>query len=128
LESLALSGVVTLGRRVVQRSALARIVAGAGAALLSAAAFYLVGPHVAPCQYLLSFAHKGGLPAFLIAEGLPWAVFSALLFPAGYWLGERLKQAAPVLKAKRPCVYYATNAVLITGSWLASAAAIAAGF
>lgn len=127
LEGLALAGVVFLAGRRLDRGHLARVVSGASAALLAAAAFYFAGMRLAPCQYLLSFNRPGGLLAFLAAEGLPWAVFSSLLFPAGYWLGAQLRDAVLAPEARKPSLYYIASAALVAVSWIASAIAIAAG-
>ncbi|MBC7264092.1 MAG: hypothetical protein H5T64_06995 [Chloroflexi bacterium] len=127
LEGLALAGVVSFAGRKLERGHLARVASGASAALLAAAAFYFAGMRLAPCQYLLSFNRPGGFVAFLAAEGLPWAVFSALLFPAGYWVGARLRDAVLAPGTRRPSLYYIASAALVVGSWIASAVAIAAG-
>jgi len=127
VEGLALAGTVTLAGSALHRNGLARIASGASAALFAAAAFHFLGLRLAPCQYLLSFNRPGGLLAFLAAEGVPWAVFSAMLFPVGYRLGEWLKDTVLTLRTRRPFLYYATNAALVAGCWLASAVAIAGG-
>jgi len=128
VEGLVLAGGVTLAGRKLHRGTLARIASGALAALSAAAAFYFVGMRVAPCRYLLTFDRPGGLQAFMVAEGLVWAVFSGLLFPAGYWVGARLEDSGFALGRKNPLAYYVTSAVLVVLCWLASAFAIAAGF
>jgi hypothetical protein len=128
LEAMALAGTVAVAGRRLDRSAVARVIAPASAALLSAGAFHYLGIRFAPCNYLLSFNRPGGLLAFYAAEGVPWAVASALLFPLGYRLGEWLRENAPALRTRQPLAYYTTHAALVLGSWLASAAVIAAGF
>jgi len=127
LESLALAGTVTLMRHRLRKRRLFRIVSGASAGLLAAIAFYFIGMRVAPCRYLLSFDRPGGFQAFLAAEGLVWAIFSGILFPVGYWAGERLVRAVPRLRTKSPLFYYTTSAALVLCCWVASALAIAAG-
>lgn len=128
LEALALAGAVAVAGRQLDRGAVARMVGAASAALLAAGAFHYLGIRFAPCNYLLSFNRPGGLQAFYAAEGVPWAVASALLFPLGYRLGEWLRESVPALRTRQPLVYYTTNAALVLGSWAASAVAIAAGF
>lgn len=128
LEALALAGAVAVVGRRLDRNAVVRMVSAASAALVAAGAFHYLGIRFAPCNYLLSFNRPGGLLAFYAAEGVPWAVASALLFPMGYRLGEWLSANAPALRTRQPLAYYATNAALVLGSWVASAAAIAAGF
>lgn len=127
LEGLALAGVVSLAGRKLHKGTLAKAASGASAALLAAATFYFVGMRVAPCRYLLSFDRPGGFVAFLAAEGLVWAAFSAILFPLGYWMGERLKDAVLALGTRKPWLYYAASAALAACCWVASAFAIAAG-
>lgn len=127
LEGFALAGVVSLAGRRLNRGYLARIASGASAAMLAAAAFYLAGMRVAPCRYLLSFNRPGGFAAFLAVEGLAWAVSSAILFPAGYWMGTRLRDAVPALRTRKPSFYYTASAALTLGCWAASAFGIAAG-
>jgi len=127
LEGLALAGVVSLAGRKLDRSHLTRIASGASAALLAAAAFYFIGMRVTPCRHLLSFNRPGGFVAFLTVEGLVWAVFSAILFPAGYWVGTRLRGTVFALRTRKPLFYYTTFAALVVCCWVASAFAIAAG-
>ena len=127
LEGLALAGVVSLAGRKLERNHLAQIASGALAALLAAASFYFIGMRVAPCRYLLSFNRPGGLVAFLTVEGLVWAIFSAILFPAGYVVGARLRDTVLALRMRRPLIYCTTSAALVVCCWVASAFAIAAG-
>ncbi|MGC9025852.1 MAG: hypothetical protein ACP5NB_13660, partial [Chloroflexia bacterium] len=74
LEGAALVGVAALLGR--GRGELNRMAVGALAGLVGAGAFWLVGRHVAPCAYLLSFDSPAGLVRFLAVEGLLWAAFS----------------------------------------------------
>jgi hypothetical protein len=127
LEGLVLAGTATLIGRRLRSSTTLRVATGASAAAISAATFYWLGLRLAPCPYLLSFARSNGLSAFMRAEALPWASASAILFPAGYWIGGRLTDAASAWRARRPAFYYATSGALVAGSWLASALAIARG-
>lgn len=127
LEGLAVTGVVYLAGRKLDRNRLAQIGSGASATLLAAGVFYFIGTQLAPCKYLLSFNRPDGFAAFLVAEGLVWAAFSALLFPVGYWIGVRFRDTVLVLERK-PLLYYATSAALVVGSWTASTLAISAGF
>ena len=69
-----------------------RAALGAFAGMMSAAVFYPLGLGLVPCNYLLSFASAGGMSTFLIQEGLFWALFSGVLFPAGFALGKRLSE------------------------------------
>ncbi len=124
IQGLALSSVVAFAGHRLAGSVLTRAAAGASAALLSAGAFYAVGTHLAPCQYLLSFASVGGLSAFLQAEGLAWAAFSALLFPAGYRLGTALRDVLPAVAMQKPAACYITAAAGIVGCWAAITASI----
>ncbi len=127
LEGVALAGVVSLAGRRLDRGRLAQMASGASAALLAAAAFYFIGMRVAPCRYLLSFNRPGGFVAFLSAEGLVWALSSAILFPVGYRMGARLRDTVLVLRARKPFFYYTTFAALVVCCWVASAFATAAG-
>lgn len=127
LEGAALTGVAFLAGRRLAKGIPIQAASGATAALLAAGAFYFVGLRVAPCQYLLSFARSGGLLAFMLAEGLVWAAFSAALVPVGYWAGARLDRAVQTASLKKPARYYLTSAAIIVFCWAASAAVIAAG-
>lgn len=128
IEGTALASGVALAGRRLERGVVTRAVSAAAAALVAAGAFHYLGIRFAPCKYLLSFNRPGGLLAFYGAEGVPWAIASALLFPLGYRIGEWLREAAPAWRARSAWAYYATNAALIIGSWAASAVAYAAGF
>ena len=127
LEGLALAGVVSLAGRKLDRSYWVRIASGASAAVLTTAAFYFLGMRVSPCPYLLSFDRPGGFAAFLAAEGLVWAIFSAALFPVGYWVGARVGDTVLALAARRSWFYYITTAAFAVCCWVASVFAIAAG-
>ena len=127
VQSLALAGVAYFATAALPRSNAARVASGATGALVAAGAFYVLGIRVAPCQYLSSFARAGGLSSFLVREGLPWALVSALLFPLGYRIGERLSEAMPALRDHKPALWYAANALVVAACWLTSAFAIAAG-
>jgi hypothetical protein len=128
LDGLTLAGTVAITGRKLRTRSLARIVTGASTALLAAGAFHFSGIRLAPCPYLLSFNRPGGLLAFLAVEGVPWAVFSAPLFPVGYRVGEWLENTVLAMRTRQPLLYYAANVALVGSCWLASAAAIAAGF
>lgn len=127
LEGLALAAVVSLAGRKLERSHSAPIAGGASAALLAAAAFYFIGMRVAPCRYLLSFNRPGGFLAFLAVEGLVWAIFTAMLFPAGYWVGVRFRDSGLALRTGKPFLYYTALTALLVCCWVGSAFAIAAG-
>jgi hypothetical protein len=105
-----------------------RIATGFSAALVAAPVFYFVGMRVAPCNYLLSFNRPEGFVAFMVAEGLVWAAFSALLFPLGWRLGTRLESALPRVRFARPLLYYGTSLGVVACSWIACGLAYAAGF
>jgi hypothetical protein len=62
----------------------------------------------------------------LAVEGLVWAAFSAMLFPAGYWVGARLRDAVLASRMRKP-FFYTTFAAIVICCWVASAFAIAAG-
>ncbi|MGQ9494264.1 MAG: hypothetical protein ACUVR2_10970 [Anaerolineae bacterium] len=128
LEGVALAAAVTLARRALPKSSLSRVVTAASGALLAAGAFHFLGIRLAPCQYLLSFNQPGGLLSFLVVEGIPWAIASAILFPLGYRIGEWLEANVLPLRLREPLAYYAFNAGLVAACWAASAVAIAAGF
>jgi hypothetical protein len=127
LQGGALVGVVSLAGHKLDKGYPAKIASGASAALVAAAAFYVLGMRVAPCQYLLSFSRAGGFTAFLTAEALMWAVFSGLLFPVGYSMGTRLGDTVPALRTRKPLFYYTISAALVVCFWATSAIAIAAG-
>ncbi len=100
-----------------------RMVGGAAAALLASAGFYLIGTHVAPCNYLSSFGNVGG---FVVKEGLIWAAFAAVFVPFGYILGETLT-ARYQLMTQRAVAYYTTSGSVIVSSLAISSWAILAG-
>jgi hypothetical protein len=127
LEGIALAGVMSLAEHKLNGSYAARIVSGGSAALLAAATFYFAGMRLAPCRYLLSFNRPGGFVSFLTAEGLVWAVFAALLFPVGYWVGTRLQDTALAWRTKNPSLYYTASASLVACCWVASGVGIAVG-
>ena len=126
LEGAALVGVAALAGKWLERGDLNRTAVGASAGLLGAGAFWLLGRHVAPCKYLLSFDSPAGLVRFLAVEGLLWAAFAGILFPTGFRVGEWVREHLPRWQA-RPALYYAVSALLVALLWAGSALAIAAG-
>jgi hypothetical protein len=126
LEGLAVTGVVYLIGRRLDRKRLIQAASGASGALLAAGAFYFAGMRLAPCQYLLSFNSPVGFVRFMLVEGLVWAAFSAVLFPVGYRVGAQLRDTI-LAQGRKPWLYYAASATIVVGSWVASAVAIAAG-
>ncbi len=125
MAGLVVSGVAAVvGRRKMGHLTGAAL--GSGAAAVSAGLFYVGGIRLAPCAYLSSFANRGGLPVFMGAEGVPWAIASALLFPLGLAVGHRLADGWLARWSQR--AVYAASAIVVVLSWAASAVAIAAGF
>jgi hypothetical protein len=127
-QSSALLGVATLMGQRIQSGRIPRIMTGFSAALVASPVFYFIGMRVAPCNYLLSFNRPEGLMAFMVAEGLVWAAFSAALFPMGWRLGSRLEGTIPQVRAVKPVLYYGASLGVVLCAWVASGLAYAAGF
>ena len=108
LQGGALCGVAAIAGQKLHSAQPARLITPISAALVSAGAFYFIGMGLAPCPYLLSFNHSGGLLSFMAIEGLAWAAFSTILFPAGYTIGLVLKNTLPEMKTAKPVTYYIT--------------------
>jgi len=127
LEYAALAGIAALAWTAMQgHGGLRAIVGGAGAAVGSVA-FLLIGVHVAPCAYLLSFNQAGGFAAYLYRESLNWALFSAVLFPVGWAAGVKSEAALSRLFESQPRLVYAGASSLAAVCWVASAIAMASG-
>jgi hypothetical protein len=126
LEGSALTAVAATIRNNLDRRLVIRVGTGAFAALLAAGAFYFAGMRLAPCPYLRSFARRGGMGAFTLAEGLPWAVFSGVLFPVGYRLGESLRAFDTGRRQTR--LYDGVSGALTVVCIAASALAFALGY
>ncbi len=127
LHGLALAGAVHFLVAAPAGGAVRRGAAAFGAAIVSAAPFYYVGMRLAPCAYLLSFNQPLGVFSFLLREGLVWAAFSAVLFPAGYALGTRLAGPLASFGMARPLLRLAAPGAAIVFCWLAIAALVLAG-
>ena len=127
LQAFALAGVVGITWRKSNNGLMTLMATGAGSGLLSAALFYFIGLRVAPCPYLLSLNHPAGFTTFILTEGFAWAAFSAVLFPLGYWLGEKVSNPISDFANRRPGYYYAAVAGFVISCWLVIAATIAAG-
>jgi hypothetical protein len=115
------------GRRI-GTSRITRVAAGLSAGLMAGAAFYFIGMRVAPCRYLLSFNRPEGFIAWMRAEGLIWGGLGAVFFPAGYLVGERLKDRILGWRLTRPLFYYAGSGAVIALCWIVSAIAISKGY
>lgn len=102
------------------------LIGGAGA-FIGSIAFYLIGMHVAPCNYLLSFNSATGFVSFLYRESLNWTLFSAVLFPIGWFIGVKSETALSRLFENKPRFIYAGAAALTITCWVISAIAIAGG-
>lgn len=127
LQAGALAAVAGVAANAVRGRVAARVAAGAGAGLLSAVPFYFVGLAVAPCNYLMSFDRAGGFAAFMVQEGLVWAAFAAVLFPAGYWIGARVREPLAALEHRRPALYLGTALGVTCCCWAGAALAITLG-
>lgn len=123
----ALAGCTAVAGRRLRGGIAPRIATGFSAGLLTSASFYFIGMRVAPCRYLMSFNRPGGFVAFMIAEGLIWAVLGGVFFPVGYLVGDRLRDGVFDLRQRRPVLYYTTSALLVACCWIASALVIANG-
>jgi len=99
----------------------------AGAGVLSGSiAYYFIGMRAAPCAYMLSFNRAGGFVSFMVAEGLMWAAFSAVLFPLGWLAGEKYREGVFVL-SQRPRFCYAGASAIVIFCWIVSATVISLG-
>jgi hypothetical protein len=127
LGGAALAGAAALAGKHLRKGVLPRVGTGFSAGLAAGISFYFIGMRVAPCRYLLSFNHPGGLVAFMRAEGLIWAALCAVLFPVGYRVGESLRESVFDLRVTRPAFYYTASLVLVICCWTISAIAIARG-
>jgi len=128
LAGSALMGTAAVAGRRLSRGNVPRAAVGFSAGLLAGVGFYFIGMRVAPCPYLLSFNHAGGLIAFTKAEGMIWAALGALFCPLGYRVGERLEGKVFDLRMKSPAAYYVASGVGVAACWVLSGFAIASGF
>ena len=110
LEALAVSVVAFGLMKAMEKNVYARIGTGGLGAFTGSGLFWLIGMHVAPCRYLLSFAGDPG--RWMVTEGLIWAAFSAVLLPVGYLAGEKLQPKIAYMLATKPRLSYATAATL----------------
>jgi hypothetical protein len=127
LEYGALGGIAAFSMGGLAKSTKARIAVGGGAAASSAIAFYFVGMHVAPCNYLLSFNTSAGFFSYLIAEALPWTIAAVVLFPLGWLVGEKLADRTLAMLEARPSLYYVGSVVTTAVCWALCAVAISNG-
>ncbi|PIV17991.1 MAG: hypothetical protein COZ15_01620 [Elusimicrobia bacterium CG_4_10_14_3_um_filter_49_12_50_7] len=119
LEASALAGAFAIlkGRK--------NFLTGASAGMGGAVLFYFIGMRVAPCPYLLSFNHK--FASWIIREGFLWMGFSAVLYPAGILVGEKIKGKINTLLLLKPSLYYRIATAIIVSCFLVSAFAISRG-
>lgn len=125
LQAFALAGVAGFAMGKFNFSRRTQVITGACAALVSAVSFYFIGLRVAPCNYLLSFNYLGGFFKFMLVEGMVWAAFSAIFFPAGIWLGEKISFPLFNFARKKPVFYYSTASGFVIFCWLVITATIA---
>lgn len=126
LEYGALSGIAaTMGNKIHGKTS-SRILAGGLAALVSAIAFYFIGMRVAPCNYLLTF-REAGVFSFILKEGSSWIISSAILFPLGWFVGQRLKDKIVLHLIHRPRLIQGGAVLTFVLCWLISAIGISQG-
>ena len=125
LEAVALGIVAFALMKAMEKSVYARIGTGGLGAFGGSGLFWLIGMHVAPCRYLLSFSGEPG--RWLVTEGLIWAAFSAVLLPVGYLAGVKLQPKIAHMLATRPRFSYATATTFAACSCGAILVALFAG-
>ena len=118
LNGAALTGVAALAGRRLEGSRIARVGAGAVAALGGVTAFYLLGVFVQPCRPLLHYDTAGGLLTYLAAKGLPAAAAAAVLMPAGWALGRRLRERVLPAWKSPGRLGYPVSAAILVACWL----------
>jgi len=123
----ALAGTSAMAGGRLTRGVGTRIATGISTGLLASTGFYLIGMHLAPCRYLLSFNRPGGYAGFMVSEGLIWAALAGVFLPAGYGLGKRLRASLAVAGSRRPVAYFTAMGTIAAAAWIASGLAIAAG-
>jgi len=123
-EVTSLSVMVAILMRKSGGNVYLRMACGGAAAILASVGFYLIGTHVAPCQYLSTFANTG---AFVVKEGLVWAAFAAIFVPLGYIAGEKLSARFPAVNRGRTIAYYAGVSGIFIVSIAVSSLAVVAG-
>lgn len=128
LEYTAIGGLAALFfNKIKGKGVKNKAMVGGGAALTGAVSFYLIGMHVAPCKYLMSFAGLSGFGSYLAIEGLSWTLFSAVLFPAGWKLGEAVSGSVTEFMERKPVAFYSASALIILVSVVVSAISISRG-
>ena len=128
LEYGALTGIAAVLFNKMKGSTGLRILTAGGAALASAIAFFYIGMRVMPCNYLLGFNVPGGLYSFLLKEGSSWIVLSAVLFPIGWFAGEKLSDKIFYIFEQKPQVSFGGAAVTSILCWILCAVGISLGF
>ncbi|MGQ9615651.1 MAG: hypothetical protein ACUVWJ_04525 [Spirochaetota bacterium] len=125
LEASALGFVAFFMIKKLDRNPYAQIFTGVSAALTGSMLFWIAGMHVAPCKYLLSFS--GAPVEWIYKEGLIWATFSGILFPAGYQAGVKLRSKVISILIERPRLSLAGSVALIMVSLTISAISLKIG-
>jgi hypothetical protein len=119
--------IALVAKHAIDRTAV-RAATAAVAAVASAAAFWTIGLRVAPCEYLLSFGRPGGFAAFLAREGLVWAAFAGVAFPAGYAWGTRHAETLQRATPRAARLTYASSLAIVAGCWILCGFLTAAGY
>jgi hypothetical protein len=127
LEYSALAAVALFTMKKMQNNGGLRFLTGGAGAFIGSIGFLLIGMHVAPCNYLLSFNQAGGFVSYLYKESLNWTLFSAALFPLGWLVGVKYEASLARLFENKPRVIYAGASVISVVCWAVSAIAIAGG-
>ena len=125
LHGISLAGVAAIAGNRMKGSLWMKSGVAFTAALASATVFYFGGMNLAPCNYLLSFNHSFGLVSFLMKEGLVWGLFCMVLFPAGYYLGERSFRGVDIFRETRPVLCYGSSALVVLVCWISIAVSVA---
>ena len=118
LNSAALAAVAAVAGRWMERIVVFRVAAGVVAAVAGVAAFYSLGVYVEPCRPLMQINAAGGILTYLASKGLPAAVASGVLLPAGYALGLRLRDSRLPVPGRHGLVGYPVTAAILVSCWL----------
>lgn len=126
LDGLIFSGMILIKKKKFKYNNL--IFLGFSSALTVALFFRLIGLHIAPCPYFVSFSGIAGLFRFIYTEGITWAFSSALTVPVFYLAGTTISKKINNLYIKNQKIYYMSFSLAFILSFSSNIIALILGY
>jgi hypothetical protein len=121
LEGIAIGSVAYVWMRTSERKNIyLQVATGALGAFIGSILFWATGMYVSPGKYLLTF--MGNPIKWMMTESIIWALFTAVLLPAGYLAGSKILDRIVSFTRVKTWPVYVIGVVIIISCFVATAA------